>query len=64
MHRIVDELSDYYVYEIDIDQQHEIATGLKVSSVPTMIVFEDGGTHTLRRHHLEREVGRQAEDQG
>ena len=43
MHPIVDGLAkDYYVYEVDIDEQSDVAKALKVSSVPTMIVMEDG----------------------
>lgn len=43
MHPVVDGLAkDYYVYEVDIDEQSDVAKALKVSSVPTMIVMEDG----------------------
>lgn len=43
MHPVVDGLAkDYYVYEVDIDEQSDVAKALKVSSVPTMIVMEGG----------------------
>ena len=43
MHKVIDTLTgDYYVYEADIDKQPDVAAALKVSSLPTMIVFEDG----------------------
>lgn len=43
MHPVVDGLAkDYYVYEVDIDEQSDVAKALKVGSVPTMIVMEGG----------------------
>lgn len=45
---IIDEIDNEvkgsaYVYKVDIDQSPDIAAEYKVSSVPTIISFEDGG---------------------
>lgn len=37
------EVSDRaYVYKVDIDQSQDVAAAYRVSSVPTLILFEDG----------------------